>query len=121
MGSSIAADWQSAAATTAAATGNDDDIFAASLTVEHDAVESGRQQGKRAGMKQGYYEGREMGTKKGVEVGREVAFYSACAHTWTTLAQSQPHALSAKSAAQHYTNRRSLILSVRLTQTRTRC
>ena len=80
-----------------AASPADDDIFAAALTVEHDAVAAGRQQGKRDGMKQGYYEGREMGGKKGTELGREVAFYAACAHTWTALAAAQPHVLSTKS------------------------
>ena len=86
----------------AAAIQDDDDIFAAALTVEHDAVTAGRQQGKRDGMKQGYYEGREMGVKKGVELGREIAFYTACAYTWTALAQAQPGAISAKSA--HHTH-----------------
>ena len=82
-----------------AASAADDDIFGAALTVEHDAVATGRREGKRDGMKQGYYEGREMGMKKGAELGRELAFYTACAHTWTALAQAQPqHALSSKSA-----------------------
>ena len=59
-------------------------------------MDSGRQEGRVAGMKQGYYEGKEMGMRKGVELGREVCFYIACAHCWTELTARHPEAVSAR-------------------------
>jgi len=58
------------------------DPFDAVLRLEEQFIDSGWEEGLKAGEKAGYVEGYALGCEKGFDTGREVGFYKGCALVW---------------------------------------